>query len=341
MHCPHCLVIELDAAGSCPRCGYRAVEESREPERGDSGTTPAAADPAAAAPAPAAPEAEVADSESAGEEAIPGWRKELSERLRAVKMKKEASAAAARSTATSPDPAKGDFPDAAAAALRAEIMERMKARKPAPRPPIPVPQQKKLEPLKAVPPAAQPAPQPAPEDPRRIQNLIDSAVSRKPVAAPAAAAPPPAAERTVPEEWGAPHAEGKLILLSRTLSGLVDLICVVVCVGIFVVAADAFSGILVLDAVSFVHFAVLFLLTYFVYSVFFLTFSSQTIGMMITDLRVEGMDGERPSLSQVLGRCGGHLVALFGLGLGLLWGLVNRDNLCLHDRISGTRVVRS
>ena len=349
MNCPHCLVIELDASGSCPRCGYRAAEESRESGR-DGSPSPDGADADAAGAAPAsgevapAPDADTAGPESAGEEVVPGWRKELSERLRAIKMKKEAHVAPARSTAASPEPAGGDSPDAAAAALRAEIMERMKTRKPAPRPPVPVPLQKKLEPLKAVPPAARPAP----ADPRRIQSLIDSAVSRKPVAAPAAApspvppaVAPPATEHAAPGEWGATDAEGKLILLSRTLSGLVDLICIVVCAGIFVVAADAFSGILVLDAVSFVHFAVLFLLTYFVYSVFFLTSSSQTIGMMITDLRVEGMDGERPSLGQLLGRCGGHLVSLFGLGLGLLWGLMNRDNLCLHDRISGTRVVRS
>ena len=37
--------------------------------------------------------------------------------------------------------------------------------------------------------------------------------------------------------------EGKLILLSRTLSGLVDLLIVVLCTGVFIIAADYFSGI--------------------------------------------------------------------------------------------------
>lgn len=341
MNCPHCLVIEMDATGSCPRCGHRVAVDSQESGRADPGTPPSDGADAVRGEREEASTAGDADGPgvSAAEE-MPGWRKELSERLRVIKEKKGAAASApqVRSARDSAGAPALNPPDAAAAALRAEIMERMKARKPAPRPPVPVPLQKKLEPLKAVP--------PTPSDPRKIRSLIDTAVSRKPAGTaspgplPVPPADPPAVFEPAASGGESADSEGKLILLSRTLSGLVDLICIVTCVGIMVFAADSLTGTIMMDAVSVVHFSALFLLAYFVYSIFFLLASSQTIGMMITDLRVVGRDGERPSKGQFFRRCGGYLVSLFGIGLGLLWALANRDNLCLHDRISGTRVVR-
>ena len=35
-----------------------------------------------------------------------------------------------------------------------------------------------------------------------------------------------------------------------------------------------------------------------------------------------------------------YIIALLGLGLGLLWGCFDGKNRCLHDRLSGTRVMR-
>jgi hypothetical protein len=62
---------------------------------------------------------------------------------------------------------------------------------------------------------------------------------------------------------------------------------------------------------------------------------------MITDLRVVGIDQKRPSLRQLMYRCCGYLGSLFGLGIGLLLSLFNQENLCLHDRLSRTRVIRN
>ena len=64
----------------------------------------------------------------------------------------------------------------------------------------------------------------------------------------------------------------------------------------------------------------LFLLTYFFYSLFFLTASSQTIGMMITDLRVVDADGRRPSISQLLRRGFGHLASVLVSGVRVSCG---------------------
>jgi len=130
------------------------------------------------------------------------------------------------------------------------------------------------------------------------------------------------------------------MLLSRTLSGLIDLIVVVLCTGGFILAADHFAGIVILDSISLFDYSALFLMTYILYSIFFLAACGQTIGMMITDLRVVGSGRKRPSVSRLLGRCLGYLLSLLVLGIGLLWSLFDRESLCFHDRVSLTRVVR-
>jgi len=118
------------------------------------------------------------------------------------------------------------------------------------------------------------------------------------------------------------------------------LIIILLCTGVLFIAADFFSGIIALDTVSYLCFSGLFLLMYFFYSLFFLASSNQTIGMMITDLRVVGLYEERPSLGQLFRRCWGYLASILGFGFGLLWGLFDRESFCFHDRISDTHVIR-
>lgn len=351
MSCPECQNGEIDSSGTCLNCGYKIPAES-----GTAESTEADRVGRSVAGAIEVDYSE-GDPETPSPNDVPQWRKELSERLQAIKKKREAEGPRSMRSETAwrsetaprrepeisaPHPAPKAHEDPVATALRAEIIEKMKARKPVPKPQSPPPLQKTLQPLETPLPAARALSDAA--DPQKIQNLIDSMVSRQ--------ADPPiqpihGMEATIPviEEFRAnadrlDDGEGKLILLSRTLSGLVDLIFTVLCAGLFILATDYVSGIVVLDSVSLIYLSLLFLLTYFGYSLFFLASSNQTIGMMITDLRVVGVDGLRPTLRQLLTRCCGYLVSLFGLGIGLLWSLCNRENLCLHDRISGTRVVR-
>ncbi len=139
---------------------------------------------------------------------------------------------------------------------------------------------------------------------------------------------------------GEPH-DAKLILLSRTLAGLVDLLIIILCAGLMIVAVDIVEGIDIFDTVSKVHYGLLFLVMYFVYSVFFLGMAGQTIGMMLTDLRLTGASIRRPDVSQILVRCCAFLFGLAFAGLGLVWGCFDRQARCLHDLLSRTRVVRT
>ncbi|MCL2877380.1 MAG: RDD family protein [Acidobacteria bacterium] len=148
------------------------------------------------------------------------------------------------------------------------------------------------------------------------------------------------------DTMGSPYAanvsdhEGRLIFLSRTLSGLIDLFLVAIFSGIFLCVADYFTNAPMLSSMNAINFAALFLIIYFLYSIFFLGTNSQTIGMMVADLRVVGANENHFSISQVVRRSAMFLISLLGLGIGLLAGVFSRKCLCLHDRLSKTRVVR-
>ncbi len=337
MGCPQCQSDEIDSSGICLVCGYQipAHTSASEPKSDEiEGRNLSGA-------------IEINYSEGSQEtlakEELPQWRKDLSQRLQAIKQKRDKTEiSGAQTDKASFSPASQAQVDVPPIPVPARPVERTPVRKHAPKPAAPVPRQQVLQPLEHEPAVVKPAPKTV--NPEEIQKLIDHAVARQ---SSAAAAPTPVAEIPSPAEAlqePLPELfeedEGKLILLSRTLSGLVDLIIVMVCTGGFIIAADFFSGIIELDAVSYLDFSVLLLLMYFVYSIFFLTTCSQTIGMMITDLRVVGVDKMRPSLRQLLSRCFWYLISLLGLGFGLFWSLFDRESMCFHDRSSDTQVIR-
>jgi uncharacterized RDD family membrane protein YckC len=130
------------------------------------------------------------------------------------------------------------------------------------------------------------------------------------------------------------------MLLTRTLAGLVDIIIVILCAGCILLSVDIIEGIDTWDNVSKIHYGLLFLSTYLVYSCFFLGMATQTIGMMMTDLRVVSGTVSRASAGQILVRCLTFLLGAAALGIGLAWGFFDRRSRCLHDLASRTRVIR-
>lgn len=66
----------------------------------------------------------------------------------------------------------------------------------------------------------------------------------------------------------------------------------------------------------------------------------QTLGMRPWRLKVVAADGARPGWGRLWLRYCVGTVSVLAAGLGLWWSWVDRDRLALHDRASGTRLVR-
>jgi len=67
--------------------------------------------------------------------------------------------------------------------------------------------------------------------------------------------------------------------------------------------------------------------------------SGQTLGMQAWRLRLDDLDGGRPSLRQCLLRAVFGVISLLCAGLGYWWIWLDRDRRSWHDRVSHTRVV--
>ncbi len=353
MICPNCGYSEVSNSGPCPHCGIAVDSRPSEPEA----TRQAEGD---AAHVGLIPMDYTGPSEGDGT-VLPAWRQELSRRLQEIKRKRETGDHQAGLSEDLPPlpepkekpPAEPQTP-AESQLAAAEPPRRRPSRprpaaavtatpgvpRPSPVPDVPPPPVRSetsaseaVTPEPPVEPVVRPATAATPKQ-ANIQDLIDSIMTRK-SAAPDVE-PQKAPSLGVPDHPG----EGKLILLSRTLSGLVDLLIVILCTGAFILAADFISGIEVLDDISLLHYGQLLLALFLLYSIFMLGTANQTMGMMVTDLKVVRARGERPSIGQVVARTVAFLFSFLALGLGLIWAVFDRKSLCLHDRISGTEVIR-
>jgi uncharacterized RDD family membrane protein YckC len=77
------------------------------------------------------------------------------------------------------------------------------------------------------------------------------------------------------------------------------------------------------------------------YLVAFTAAGGQTIGKMLTGVRVMGDDGCRVDVAGAVLRGAGCLLSILTLGIGYLPVVFTADARALHDRIAGTKVVRS
>jgi uncharacterized RDD family membrane protein YckC len=211
----------------------------------------------------------------------------------------------------------------------------------------------KSAPAPEIRPDPKPEPKPEPDFAEKPERKTETQLDRKSAPVPrvepqpapeirpaSRRAPEPAREIEVARALLGEPRDSHLILLSRTLAGLVDLIIVFLSAGLMVVTVDILEGIEVFDTVSRIHYTLLFLVIYFVYSVFFLGMANQTVGMMLTDLRLTGASAVRPGIVQILVRCCVFLISVAALGIVLLWGCFDGQARCLHDLLSRTRVVR-
>jgi uncharacterized RDD family membrane protein YckC len=152
-------------------------------------------------------------------------------------------------------------------------------------------------------------------------------------------APSPAARARVPDT---PAVEPAAVP-ARAIAAAIDLL-VLAAVDLVVVYFTlkicrlGFDELALLPKAPLVAFLVLQNLGYFVS----FTAAGQTLGKMVTGLRVLADDGEHaPDVGRSALRALVWLVLALPAGIGLLSALFSRDGRGLHDRFAGTRVVRA
>ncbi len=64
----------------------------------------------------------------------------------------------------------------------------------------------------------------------------------------------------------------------------------------------------------------------------------KTLGMQSWGLRLETIDGQKPGIAKSSLRFFAAVISWLPAGLGFWWQLWDKDNLCWHDRLSGTRL---
>ena len=77
-----------------------------------------------------------------------------------------------------------------------------------------------------------------------------------------------------------------------------------------------------------------------IFFTWFWTHGGQTLGMRAWRLRLVGRGGQPIGWPQALGRFLAALLSALAAGLGFWWAAFDRDGLCWHDRLSGTKLVR-
>lgn len=81
----------------------------------------------------------------------------------------------------------------------------------------------------------------------------------------------------------------------------------------------------------------MFLVAYLFFAGFW-SRAGRTLGMQSWRLRLETMGGNKPGLSLASLRFFAAMLSWLPAGLGFWWQLWDKDALCWHDRLSGTRL---
>jgi len=142
---------------------------------------------------------------------------------------------------------------------------------------------------------------------------------------------PQAHDRTAPDSLF-PVAS----LPERRRAALLDLALLLFSYGGMLALFIALGGRLGLNKVDAAVTAATLALFYAQYFALFTIFGGSTPGMMLRGIRVVSFDGRVPMSRQMAWRSFGYLISAGTFFLGFLWALWDDDHLCWHDRISQT-----
>ncbi len=71
---------------------------------------------------------------------------------------------------------------------------------------------------------------------------------------------------------------------------------------------------------------------------YFWCLKGQTLGMQAWRIKLISDQHGTVTRRQAAIRCAGALLSILPIGLGYLWCIIDKERLCWHDRLSGTRL---
>ncbi len=122
----------------------------------------------------------------------------------------------------------------------------------------------------------------------------------------------------------------------RILATAIDTSMVLCAVGVFAVLFWIAGGELALNKQTVPLLAAIVLLFAFLYKALYCLGNGDTPGMRAAQLRLVDFDGRTPTRSMRALRMGMGIISLCAAGLGLLWALVDEENLTWHDHATKT-----
>jgi uncharacterized RDD family membrane protein YckC len=124
----------------------------------------------------------------------------------------------------------------------------------------------------------------------------------------------------------------------RRRAGLLDTLFLVVTYAGFIALFRSLGGELIMEKIDAIVYLAAFFLFYAQYFFLFTTFAGATPGMQLRGLTIVRLDGSLPDTRQLLWRSFGYLLSGATVMLGFIWSLWDEDHFTWHDRISQTYI---
>jgi uncharacterized RDD family membrane protein YckC len=122
----------------------------------------------------------------------------------------------------------------------------------------------------------------------------------------------------------------------RLMAAVADASMVAIALGLFLAVFSLSGGRIVFTKASALLFLGVAAAVAFLYRLLWCLGDGDTPGMHLVGLRLVDFDGRRPARDQRIVRLAASILSLASAGLGLLWALVDEENLTWHDHISKT-----
>jgi uncharacterized RDD family membrane protein YckC len=122
----------------------------------------------------------------------------------------------------------------------------------------------------------------------------------------------------------------------RLMAAAADASMIAIALGLFLAIFYFSGGRIAFTKSSLIPFAGVIGAVVFLYRLLWCLGGGDTPGMRFAGLRLVDFDGRRPEREQRTVRLAASLLSIVSAGLGLVWALVDEENLTWHDHISKT-----